>query len=237
MDRVPTRVCVRASWGLDVASPIPADFAVPPTFDHTVVFIWAVSGAIVGVRKGFDLIGVGVVALVSAVGGGMLRDGFFLQRTPPILTDGVYLPLILAATLLVIVTTRRFGLLPPKDLTDRLVNVIDALGTPAYAMIGMQLAMARGLPFTGVLLIGFINGTGGGLLRDVLVRDVPALFQPGGYAALVVLLACCLFLALVLGVGVPNHTAALIAIAAGFVVRLLTIRFNWRTSPVMRERE
>ena len=70
----------------------------------------------------------------------------------------------------------------------------------------------------------------------MLVRDVPALFQPGGYAALVVLLACCLFVTLVLGLGVHNHAAAVIAIAAGFVVRLLTIRFNWRTSPVMPER-
>lgn len=218
-----------------MASPIPPDFSIPPAFDHLVVFIWAVSGAIVGVRKGFDLIGVGVVALVSAVGGGMLRDGLFLQRTPLILTDGVYLPLILTATVAVTVLARRFRQLPPRQLTDRLVNVIDALGTPAYAMIGMQLALARELPLPGVLLIGFINGTGGGLLRDVLVRDVPALFQPGGYAALVVLFACCLFMALVLGLGVPNHAAALIAIAVGFVVRLLTIRFNWRTSPVMPE--
>jgi uncharacterized membrane protein YeiH len=142
---------------VDVAPSISPDFAVPPAFDHFLVFIWAVSGAIVGVRKGFDL-------------------------------------------------------------------------------IGMQLALERGLPVSGVLLIGFINGTGGGLLRDVLVRDVPALFQPGGYAALVVLLACCLFVTLVLGLGVHNHAAAVIAIAAGFVVRLLTIRFNWRTSPVMPER-
>lgn len=219
-----------------MASPIPADFSVPPPFDHAVVFIWAVSGAIVGARKGFDLIGVAVVAMVSAVGGGMLRDGFFLQRTPLILTDAVYLPLILAATFAVIVVTRRFGL-PPQDLTTRLVNVIDALGTPAYAMIGMQLAMARDLPLPGALLIGFINGTGGGLMRDVLVRDVPALFQPGGYAALVVLLACCLFLLLVLGLGVQNHTAALIAIAVGFAVRLLTMRFNLTTRPVVRDRE
>jgi uncharacterized membrane protein YeiH len=212
------------------------DFAVPPSFDHLVVFIWAVSGAIVGVRKGFDLIGVGVVALVSAVGGGMVRDGLFLQRTPPIVTDPAYLPLILAATVIVGASVRWFRLLPPPQLTERLVSIIDALGIPAYAMIGMQLAMAQGLPLPGVLLVGFVNGVGGGLLRDVLVREVPALFQPGGYAALAVLLACCLFLALVTGLGLPNQAAALVAIAAGFVLRLLTLRFNWRTSPVLPER-
>jgi uncharacterized membrane protein YeiH len=214
-----------------------SEFIVPPLFDHAVVFIWAVSGAIVGVRKGFDIMGVAVVAMVSAVGGGLLRDGFFLQRTPPILTDGAYLPVILAATLAVVVAQRGFGLLPPQDLTDRLIGVIDALGTPAYAVIGMQLALAGGLPLAGVLLVGFVNGTGGGLLRDVLVRDVPALFQPGGYAATVVLLACCLFIGLVAKTDVSYVTAALIVIGAAFVTRLLTIRFNWRTRPILRRPE
>ncbi len=215
--------------------PFQPDFVVPPAFDHAVIFIWAVSGAIVGVRKGFDLIGVAVVALVSAVGGGLVRDGLFLQRTPLVLTDPLYLPLILAATLVVTVVARYFNLLPPRELTDRLVNIIDALGTPAYAMIGMQLALERDLPIAGVLLVGFVNGTGGGLLRDVLVREVPALFQPGGYAALVVLFACCLFLVMALGLRLEHQHAAVIAIAVGFVIRLLTIRFNLRTSSIMRE--
>lgn len=219
--------------GVDVSSPISPDFAVPLAYDHFVVFIWAVSGAIVGVRKDFDLISVGVVALVSAVGGDVIRDGIFLQQPPPILTDAAYLPLFLAATALVSASARWFRLPLPGRLTERLVSIIDALGTPAYAMIGMQLALQRGLPGAGVLLIGFINGTGGGLLRDVLVRDVPVLFQPGGYAALVVMLTCCLFVALVLGLGIHDHAAALIAIAVGFVVRLLTIRFNWRTNSVL----
>ena len=71
----------------------------------------------------------------------------------------------------------------------------------------------------------------------MLVRDVPALFQPGGYAATVVLLACCLFIALVAEAGVPLVTAALIVIAAAFATRLLTIRFNWRTRPILRRPE
>lgn len=86
-----------------------------------------------------------------------------------------------------------------------------------------------------LLTVGFVNGAGG-LLRDVLGRDVPALFQPGGYAATVVLLACCLFVVLVAEAGVP-HVAALIVIPAAFGARLLTIRFNWRTQPILRRPE
>lgn len=212
-----------------------AEFAVPPLFDYFAVYIWAVSGAIVGARKGFDMMGVAVVAIVSSVGGSLVRDGLFLHRTPPILTDGIYLPLILAATAVVVFVKRRYGRLQRPETTDRLVNVIDALGTPAYAVIGMQLAMGYGLPLTGVLFVGLVNGVGGGLLRDVLVRDVPELFKPGQFSALVVLASCGLFIALVNGLGMPNFTAALVTIGVGFAARLLTIHFNWRSQPVMRD--
>lgn len=212
-----------------------AEFSVPPLFDYIAVYIWAVSGAIVGARKGFDMMGVAVVAIVSSVGGSLVRDGLFLHRTPPILTDGIYLPLILVATAIVVFIKRRHGRLQRPETTDRLVNVIDALGTPAYAVIGMQLAMGYGLPLTGVLFVGLVNGVGGGLLRDVLVRDVPELFKPGQFSALVVLASCGLFIALVNGLGMPNLMAALVTIGAGFVARLLTIHFNWRSRPVMRD--
>lgn len=218
-----------------MAAAFAPEFAVPPIFDYLAVYIWAVSGAIVGARKGFDMMGVAVVALVSSVGGSLVRDGLFLHRTPPILTDGIYLPLILAATAIVVFVKRRFGRLRYPETTDRLVNVIDALGTPAYAVIGMQLAMGYGMPVTGVLFVGLVNGVGGGLLRDVLVRDVPELFKPGQFSALVVLASCGLFIALVNGLGMPNLAAALVTVAAGFVARLLTIHFNWRSRPVMRD--
>lgn len=214
-----------------------AEFAVPPAFDYFAVYIWAVSGAIVGARKGFDMMGVAIVALVSSVGGSLVRDGLFLHRTPPILTDWAYLPLILAATAIVVFVKRRYGRLKHPETTDRLVNVIDGLGTPAYAVIGMQLAMGYGLPWTGVLFVGLVNGVGGGLLRDVLVRDVPELFKPGQFSALVVLASCGLFIALVVGLGMPNLVAALATIVAGFAARLLTIHFNWRSRPVIRDFE
>jgi len=220
-----------------MATAFASEFAVPPLFDYLAVYVWAVSGAIVGARKGFDMMGVAVVAIVSSVGGSLVRDGLFLHRTPPILTDGMYLPLILAATAVVVFVKRRYGGLQRPEMTDRLVSVIDALGTPAYAVIGMQLAMGYGLPLTGVLFVGLVNGVGGGLLRDVLVRDVPELFKPGQFSALVVLVACGLFIAMVSGLGLPNFAAALVTIFVSFTARLLIIRFNWRSRPVMRDLE
>ena len=71
-----------------------ASFQIPPALGYIATFTWASSGALVGIRKHFDVIGVFVIALVSSLGGGLVRDALFLQRTPARLTDPVYRPLI-----------------------------------------------------------------------------------------------------------------------------------------------
>ena len=74
------------------------EFTIPVYFDYFATFTWAVSGAILGAHRRYDLVGVFVIALVSAVGGGLLRDGIVLQRTPVFLTNSIYLILVAAAT-------------------------------------------------------------------------------------------------------------------------------------------
>ncbi len=74
---------------------MPTHFEVPLYLDYLAVFTWALSGAILGVSKGYDITGVFIVALLSSVGGSMLRDGIFLNQPPPVVTNPYYLPLIL----------------------------------------------------------------------------------------------------------------------------------------------
>ena len=118
-------------------------FHVPVYFDYIATFAWALSGAIVGLRKHFDIVGVFVLALLTSMGGSILRDGVFLQRPPPVLTDLFYLPLILAATLLAAIFRHRIANL---RMIDTLVGTIDAIGTPAFAVVGLQLALGAGIP-------------------------------------------------------------------------------------------
>ena len=210
-----------------------AEFQVPVYFDYLATFSWALSGAIVALRKRCDIVGLFVLALLTSVGGSILRDGLFLQRTPPVLTDPVYLPLITLATLLIALLHRRIADLP---MVDRLVSTIDAVGTPAFAVVGMQLALGAGIPLPGVVLVGAVSGVGGGVLRDVIVRDVPFILQPGQFFALVVLMASLVFLALTLALGVDTVPAAWATIALFFVVRMLTLRYNWQTRPLLRDR-
>ncbi|MGH7292038.1 MAG: TRIC cation channel family protein, partial [Myxococcota bacterium] len=98
-------------------------------------------------------------------------------------------------------------------------------------VVGLSEALAAGVPLPGAFLIGVITGVGGGVIRDLLVGEVPVIFQAGQYYALLVALASALYLALVLPFGVAPSLAAWTAIGVAFVLRLLTLRYDWRTIP------
>ena len=212
------------------------EFAIPLYFDYFATFAWALSGAVVGVRRGYDIVGVFVIALVSSTGGGLIRDGFLLHRTPALLANGVYLVLIILATTLIGLAAKRLVSVLSRAWLDKFIELIDAVGVPAFAIVGMQIALAQGIPIPGVVLVGVINGVGGGLLRDVLARDTPRLLLPGQYSALVVLAACLAFVGLRRGLDMDATQAAFVTIGLFFVVRAFTVRFNWTSSALLRER-
>lgn len=211
------------------------DFRVPFLFQQAATFVWAVSGAVVGIRKRFDVTGVFVVALLSSAGGGLVRDAVFLQRTPAFLIDPIYLPLVAGATLLMTLFTATLTTVMQSDTINKLVDLIDAIGTPAFAVVGMQLAQEHGIPLFGVIFIGVANGVVGGLLRDVVVRDVPSLLRPGQFVSLTLLAVCGLFLFLTMRLAFTPSSAAWITVSAYFVLRVVAVTFNWQTRPVLNE--
>ena len=206
------------------------EFQLPVQLDYLAIFAWALSGAIVGLRKRYDLVGVFVTALLSSIGGGIIRDGVLLQRTPAVLTDSGYLPLIVLATGLVIIFR---GPIERAKLIDKLVGMIDATATPAYAVVGMQMALKAGIHLPGVMLIGCVSGVGGGILRDVVVRDVPEVLQPGHFLAIPLAVACAVFLVLTVGLRTQPAPTAWAVVFGFFVVRFLTLQFNWRTNSIL----
>jgi uncharacterized membrane protein YeiH len=205
------------------------EFQIPLYLDWLAVFAWALSGAIVGVKKGFDEVGVFVIALVSAFGGGIIRDGLFLNQPPVVGTNPTYL-LIVTVSVFVILLLGRFLL--RLLYLDKVIGYIDAIGTPAFCIVGMQLALQADYPLPGVVLLGVISGTGGGILRDVFTAEVPALVQPGQFSTLYVLVACILFLVLELMLKMDAAWAGWITIAAFFLARMITIQRNWKSVAV-----
>jgi len=199
------------------------DFHIHPAFDLAATALLAVTGALAGRRKGYDLVGVTVLAMAVGVGGALLRDGIFLQQVPAVVKDGRYLLAVLGGTAAVLLLGRgvqRFRLV---------ISVFDALGLGVYAVVGAQKALQAGLPALSAVLVGVVNAVGGGLLRDVLVREEPFVFRPGELYALAALAGAAAFALLAAWLRVPAGTAALASVAAAVSLRLLSIRLGWRT--------
>jgi len=202
-------------------------FYLPIEFDLGAIFLFALTGAWVAIRRNYDFIGVFTLALATGVGGGLIRDSILIQQgAPAFMQDARYIWAVLAATVfgaLTLSLARRF---------DRLVAAVDALGLGAYAVVGVEKALAAGLSPTASILVGVVNATGGGLIRDLLVRDEPLLLKPGQYYALAALAGCIMFLVLLQYWQLQVQYAAWSTIAAIFVFRMLAIQFNWRTAPM-----
>lgn len=204
-------------------------FILPIGLDFAAVFLFALTGAWAATKRDYDFVGVVALAFVVGVGGGLIRDGIFLQEgAPAVMQDVRYLWAVLAATLIGVL------LHPVAGRFDRFIAVIDAAGLGAYAVVGVQKSLAAGISPAGAVLVGVINAVGGGLIRDVLVREEPLFFKPGQFYALAALAGCILFVLLSHVWNIPFHDAAWISIAATFLFRMLAIELNWRTGPVRR---
>ena len=180
----------------------------------------AMSGALAAGRRSMDVFGVAVIAFVTALGGGTMRD-LVLGHFPIGWTQHPeYIYLVIAAGLLTTLIARHMVRL------KRLFLALDAMGLVAFSLIGCDIALKMGYAPIVVIMAGMITGIFGGILRDVLCNQVPVVFQRELYAS-VSLAVCALFLALrALGVDTDLNTA--ISFAAGLALRGLAIRFRWR---------
>ncbi len=203
-------------------------FQLPAFFDLGATFAFALTGALAGVKRGYDIVGVFFLALVSSIGGGLIRDAVFIPGTSPtpLLTDPRYIQLILTATLVCAVFGNRI-----KQFR-RVIAVVDALGLGAYAAFGTQKALLAGLAVPAAILVGVINAAGGGLLRDIITREEPLVFKPGQFYALAALAGSVLFVFFVTELELRPTSAAIATVSLTFTFRILSILFNWRTSPV-----
>ena len=210
-----------------------SSFQLPVWIDLGAVFAFAVTGALAAIHRGYDIVGVFFLALVSSIGGGLIRDGIFIPsgEATPLLTDSRYIQIVVAAT----IVGAAFG----RHLTRfrRVIALIDALGLGAYAAFGTQKALLFGLAGPAAMLVGVINAAGGGLLRDVITREEPLVFRPGQFYVLTAVAGAVTFVFLSVHRGLDATLAALIAIAVTFIFRVLTIVFNWRTTAVAPPQE
>ena len=189
------------------------------------VAVFAVSGALAAGRAGLDLLGVIVLASLTAIGGGTLRD-LLLNRHPIFwLRDARYAWVIVASAL----ATVAYVHFSPPPLVALLVA--DAFGLALFAISGAQVAEAAGLPAVSVVLMGTLTGSGGGVLRDIMSARVPLILRSDIYASAAIVGIGVYLLAQRLGV--PRGAAIGLGIASVVALRFGALVFGWQL-PVFR---
>ncbi len=143
-------------------------------------FAFAISGALVGYKKHMDAYGMFVLAFVTAAGGGTLRD-IMLGRLPFVLADGMYAAMSILATFVVLFMTKTV------ERNMWLLNVSDAIGLGVFTCMGANVALNEGIDWYGVVLLGTMTATFGGMIRDVLAQEVPFVLKKEIYASASVL--------------------------------------------------
>lgn len=204
--------------------------ALSRVFEIAAVIFAALSGIVDARRKNTDLVGAFVVGLLTAFGGGTLRD-VLLERRPLFwVARPEYAVVVLALATVYFYAPRALRPLRERRV-QALANVLDAVALGLFGALGTQMALDQAIPPFVAILFGVMTGTAGGVLRDIVLNDVPMLFRPVGplYATAVFAggLAHIAAVALGFSASMAITVAALLAIA----VRLVSVGLGLRLPP------
>lgn len=183
---------------------------------------FALSGFLAGARKHLDLVGIFIVMMLTGNGGGALRD-IMLGRVPLVLQSS--LPFLLALGVLSVgwgLRLERFARIERHGL----FVLCDAVGLVAFSLTGANAGIEAGLPIFGVMALAFLTAVGGGILRDVLLGDIPALLSSDFYGSVALVVAAGLVGLQALGWRSEFTTTGLLAFALG--LRLLAWHKGWQ---------
>lgn len=182
--------------------------------------MFALSGGLLGVRKGFDLFGVLFLAFVVSVAGGVMRDLSIGAVPPAAVTDIHYFVIAMVGGLITFFWSHSVTSL------QRPILVLDAVGLALFAVVGTQKAIAHHIHPVMSALLGMLTGIGGGMTRDVLAGDVPFVLRSDLYALAALAGAAVVSIAAV--VGAPLVYAMMLGAALCVLLRMLAIYRGWR---------
>lgn len=191
---------------------------------------FAVSGAMVSINKRLDIFGVIFCSVVTALGGGVLRDMLIANLPPVMFREYIYVIVSLITAVVTFVTVRVIGRKYTEniDIIDKVDNIFDAVGLGVFTIVGINTAIANGYgdnAFFAVFL-GMTTGCGGGIIRDVIVREVPFVLSKRIYAVASIGGGIVYYLMYVTA-GLNEVVSVLTGIILIFTVRILASVFRW----------
>jgi uncharacterized membrane protein YeiH len=202
--------------------------------DFTGIAIASIGGALHARRHreyDYDVIGAFGLALISALGGGVARD-VLLQHGPPLaLVDVRYLYTALGAAAVTLLLGSKFIGFHIGERMQRAMTVVDSAALALFAVAGTTRAQSFGLTWLPAVMLGITTAVGGGSLRDIVSGSTPTVFQRGNFYAIAALAAALTYL-LLDKFNIPDLWCVAAAVLVGFTLRMLSLRFNWKTDPL-----
>ena len=189
--------------------------------------VFAISGALAAMRRKFDSFGVLILAAVTAIGGGSLRD--VLTGNTPVgwMVHWEYLIIIICSTLIAILFRKRLAYF------RKTMFLFDAIGLGIFTIVGFETGMASNLHPIICVMLGTLSASFGGVLRDILCNEVPLIFHKEVYASLSILGAI-VFYAL-LQTPLDININYVITSALVVVLRILAVKYEWVLPKIYRE--
>lgn len=190
---------------------------------------FAVSGTVKGFKKNLDIFGISLLAILTAVGGGILRDTM-IGQVPSALTDptSIYLAIGVSLIMYLFVTHKKNELPREKQMLRFLTTtnlVFDAIGLVVFALIGASSGIELRLNFMTTGILASLTGVGGGILRDVLVNETPIVLKEDVYAVLALATGIAYHI-LVLDLGFSRIPVFMGLFVAALLIRLLVIKYK-----------
>lgn len=201
------------------------NFSFVDIFDYLGTFAFAISGIRLASQKEFDLFGAFIVGMVTAVGGGTLRDTM-LGISPFWMTQWEYFAITGLALLLFIFYHKGI---------NRIANTIflfDTIGLAFFTVVGIQKTLAAGFPLWTAILMGMFTGSLGGVIRDILINEIPLIFRRDIYALACIAGGLVYWLGIILVL--PDYVSELACAATVIAIRLLAVKFHWQL-PILKE--
>lgn len=191
------------------------------------IFAFALSGALLGVRRRFDIVGMAVLATVTALGGGVIRD-VLIGDVPPAALENIWwllLPLVATAV--------TFFFHPQVTRLRRAIHVFDAVGLGLFCATATAKATQYGVSPLAAVLLGTITGVGGGILRDLLAGETPAVLRRDSQLYAIPAVAGCTVVAVAHSLGYDGLVIQTVA-ASGIVAWRLAALWRGWGAPVPR---
>ncbi len=203
------------------------------SLDLVGVVVAAIAGSIVGIKKEVDIFGVTFLGCTTALGGGIIRD-LVIGNTPPAsFVNHTFISFALATSFIVFLIAYKNPSLCKSYKLDNILNVLDALVIGLFTVNGMNVLIFSDKPYTFflALFVGVSTGVGGGMIRDVLINEVPFVLRKRIYAVASISGGVLYYLMFKI-LKVPHVTSMVVSIALIFALRMCATKYQWNLPKV-----